>query len=213
MSVQKKKKKLKRLREHVEGCFSDDVKRNFESCTYIRKLLANDDKMPTDQIIASGVVKRLVDFCRADLPADLQLEAAWALTNIVSGDAEHTASVIRENGIPALVNLLETTKSNDVFEQALWALGNISGDSAECRNLVLNAGALDKLIPRLHSLQKSGNEKHLELLGTGCWVLSNFCRGKPPPPPPMIAKCIAGLLSFLVIRNDAILQDAAWGRR
>ena len=166
----------------ITGVFSNDAEGQLDATTKFRKLLSKEKNPPIAicwifadrQFHAAGG-----SYTTWELHVEgnnfWQFEAAWALTNIASGTAEHTQVVINAGAVPEFIKLLSSSVL-DVREQAVWALGNIAGDSPQCRDFVLQQGALRPLLTLLSEQHK------LSMLRNATWTLSNFCRGKSPQP-------------------------------
>jgi|Transcript_82506 hypothetical protein len=194
---------LQNLPQLVQAINSDDQQAQLQAALHFRKLLSIEHNPPIDEVIATGVVPRLIQFLKCGENATLQFESAWALTNIASGTSEHTHVVIQEGAVPVFVQLL-SSNSDEVKEQAVWALGNIAGDSAKCRDFVLSLGVLEPLICIIQS------SRNITMLRNATWTMSNLCRGKPIPDFNQVAPGLPILAQLLWHPDEEVLTDACW---
>nr|PVC52016.1 importin alpha [Theileria orientalis] len=188
---------------HVNKIKSSDYQTQLEATKYFRRLLSIELDPPIEHIVKTGIVPIFIDFLsRYDAP-ELQFEAAWAITNIASGNQQQTKVATDNGAVPKLIALLEAPKE-EVREQAIWALGNIAGDSAQCRDLVLGLGALKPLLFLLNNTQSTS------LLRNATWTISNLCRGKPKPFFDDIKPAIPFLANLIEHPDTEVLTDACW---
>lgn len=190
--------KIEDLSKYVEGVMGEDVIKQTECTTKIRKISYNR----IDDIVQSGTLPRFVEFLQKNEHPSLQLEAAWVLTNVAAGYA--TQAVVDVGALPHLIELLKSP-NKDVCEQAMWAVGNIAGDSPTLRDIVLVAGAMTPVLEVLKS------HPMLTLQRNASWVLSNLCRGKPQPSMDLVRPALP-ILSDLISNatDDEVLENACW---
>ena len=168
-----------------------------------RRILSIEKSPPIQQVIECKIIPRLVVFLKFNANPKLQLEAAWALTNIASGTSQQTQAVVDAGIIPVLVALIKSPNL-EVAEQAVWALGNISGDSSKLRDSVLAAGIL---APLLSVIEQT---KSFRMLRNATWALSNLCRGTPSAEFKLLKPMLPTLARLLSCRDEEVVQDACW---
>jgi len=199
------KAKVDNIPEDVVLLNSSDPAIQLDATIRFRKLLSIERNPPIAEVIAAGVVPRLVQFLQCYDDHTLAFEATWALTNIASGTSEHARVVIDYGAVPIFVRLM-AHPSGDVREQSMWALGNIAGDSCRCRDLVLSYNALTVL---LQQCQMEGAP--LTLLRNATWTISNLCRGKTPPRWELIAPALPLLTQLIASPEDEeVVTDCCW---
>jgi hypothetical protein len=195
---------ISELSQLVSAIFSQDRFQQHYGVIGLRKLLSIEGGPPIQEVIDSNIVPRLIDFMGNEYEPHLQLEAAWALTNVASGTTQQTQIVIDQGGIPCFVKLLKC-KRVEVAEQAIWAIGNIAGDSAEFRDKILEWGGLEPILNLIKNGATNAIIKH------GTWAISNLCRGRPKPNSYFIDVAIPTFAAVIQTEHDAeTLTDACW---
>ena len=193
---------LQRFPEWIEKIHSPDEALQLEATIQLRHLLAIEKNPPIQQVVDAKLVPRLVSFLAYHHNPTLQLEAAWVITNIAVGTAEHIQEVIRHGAVEHLVQLLRSPKE-DVKQQAVWALGNIAGSVDQNRDCVLAGGALQPLLDICND-----KDAKLPMLQNAAWTLENLVRGKPFPDFDLVKSALPTLGTLLQSDDELVLKDA-----
>jgi importin subunit alpha-1 len=191
------------LPQLLQAMANGDLPIKFQATQQVRKLLSIERTPPIQPVIEIGMVPYLVQFIQQEAMPDLQFEAAWALTNIASGNADQTKCVVDAGTVPLFIRMLRSP-SLDVREQAVWALGNISGDSPPLRDLCLHNNVMESLLDVFRTSDK------MSILRNATWCLSNLCRGKPQPQLAAIEPALPVLANLLHSTDNEIITDALW---
>jgi len=186
----------------VRGLRSTDEGEKLTAIIEFRKALSAEKDPPIDQVIQIGALPLMISMLKSS-SSKIAFEACWCISNIASGNTNHTKQVIQAGALPLLVSLLKSS-DRDVAEQAVWALGNIAGDSIHMRDQVLMQGALPLMFPLLSSPQAS-------TVRNVAWAISNLCRGKPAPPFTSVSAAIGPLVKIIKNCSDTeAVTDACW---
>ncbi|KAK4319247.1 hypothetical protein Pmani_009786 [Petrolisthes manimaculis] len=188
----------------VAGLRSRDIKKQLRCAERARELLSLP-QAPVVQLIQAGALPPLVACMeRGDSP-ELQVEAAWAITNVASGSSAHTRAVVDAEAVRVLVRLLSSA-DRGVQEQAVWALGNIVGDGAECRDHVIREGAISPLVNLIQPNMPVAMRRQV------CWMLTNLFRVKKARVSPVEQhECVQGLKTLIASLDTQVQADALWG--
>lgn len=171
----------------------------------IRRSLSKSKSPPVDDVIKSGLLQALVQALSVD-DEKVRFEAAWGLTNIVSGTSEQTVAAVQAGATAPLIALTMAPQMQ-LAEQALWAVANIAGDSAQLRDFVIENHGVDALMHLVASID------HMEVTfaRTLAWAFSNMCRHKNPHAPLQVLEVLSKGLAKLVQHQDKqVRQDACW---
>ena len=106
------------LAENIKYLFSENLFECTKGAYFIRNILRTEFDPPVQKIIDSGVIPVLISLIkRFDYP-DLQYEAAWALSNIASGEQQYTKVLIDHGIVPSAIELLDHPQAH-INEQGI----------------------------------------------------------------------------------------------
>lgn len=162
-----------------------------------------------------GVTPRFVELLiGANAPAGnpivekIQFEAAWALTNIASGNPEQTQHVVELGTVPIFIQFLQH-HNHEIRDQCIWALGNIAGDCPAMRDMVLSNNIMYPLLTNINN-ELDSTFPTLSIIRNATWALSNLCRGRPLPNWNEVVVALPTLARLINVDDQDTLADACW---
>ncbi|KAJ6226336.1 importin subunit alpha-4 [Anaeramoeba flamelloides] len=162
---------LDNLDVFVNGIKSQDVNVQEDSARMIRKIISSEEEPPITEIIKTLIVPYFVEFVQDFTNPILQLESAWVLSNLCSGNSLETRYVLELDVVPIFFGLLQSdnvdllaqiSKTLPIFstllshtnEQILsdvsWGLAFVAKVNQENINAIINNDCVPKLIKLLH---------------------------------------------------------------
>lgn len=197
--------------------FSENLEDIYNGVYDCRAKLSIDVNPPIQDIIASGVVPRFIELIDKDfynkfednpLSTKCRLEAAWVITNVASGNTEQTQYVVNVGAVPLLVKMIGED-DEDVLDQGIWALSNIAGDGEMLRDIILEAGALQRSADL--AIRFMSSNSNIKILRNLVWLISNLNRGRYPVPTMENMQRSFFVIERVVLVNDHdMIADAFW---
>ena len=139
---------------------------------------------------------------------NIQFEAAWALTNIASGNPDQTQHVVELGTVPVFIQFLQH-HNPELRDQCIWALGNIAGDCPAMRDLVISNNIMYPLLTNINAELDSTFPK-VSIIRNATWALSNLCRGRPIPNWNEVVLALPTLSRLITVDDQDTLADACW---
>jgi hypothetical protein len=146
-----------------------------EALRNLRRMLSSDEP-PIQAFVDGGAVPLVVHLLETSA-GDCQIEAAWCLAQVCTGNTEQIMKVAV--GIPLLIQLL-SAQEGMLVEKAVFAIANVASDCDQLRQALREEGAIPPMV-KLLSPQTPAN-----IVQTASWGLSNLLRGAGAAAGPMV---------------------------
>eukprot|EP01029_Cantina_marsupialis_P018527 TRINITY_DN4266_c1_g2_i2.p1 TRINITY_DN4266_c1_g2~~TRINITY_DN4266_c1_g2_i2.p1 ORF type:complete len:434 (-),score=76.08 TRINITY_DN4266_c1_g2_i2:714-2015(-) len=184
------------------GLESGNITIQHKSILRARKLLsfaARSDEIAAD-FVKEDMIRPIVELLKSN-NADIQFEAAWAITNVCSTSYAKYVAIL--GGIPLIIDLLIRPSSDMLLkDQCVWCLGNMVGDSEKHCSHVIESNGIDAIVSVAH-----GNLS-FNVANNIAWALSNMCRHSDDTE--ILLKAFPVLIRFLQNTSMQICTNACW---
>eukprot|EP01061_Rhynchopus_euleeides_P006060 TRINITY_DN1513_c0_g1_i2.p1 TRINITY_DN1513_c0_g1~~TRINITY_DN1513_c0_g1_i2.p1 ORF type:complete len:562 (+),score=204.91 TRINITY_DN1513_c0_g1_i2:246-1931(+) len=175
------------------------------AATLIRFLLTRKQPFIPEVLAVKGLPERLLSLLREHSLPEIQVEAAWCITNLVMECSDEFSYAC----INPLVELATRGNKSDCVQQAFWALANIAAEKSTLREAVLRANVMEHLLNGIRSGPSS-----IHLVQILVWCTQTLCRYREPPHPreEQVSPAVPVLVDVIQrFQDEAVLIDALWG--
>ena len=118
-------------------------KNNLNTLKSLRKAFGQGSELISAFLTADNSLRAIVDHLSCS-DTELQLEAAWCITNLATGMHEDTMKVLKASSSYLITYL--SGQNVQLQDQCAWALGNLAGDSQECRDILRAQGIIVPMV-------------------------------------------------------------------
>jgi len=161
--------------------YSSDQQTSLKGLKYVRQIMSVDKNPPTTEIVDSGLVTKLIEYLTYVNYPGHQIEAAWVLTNLISGESSVARNIIDNTTLGNYMLELIKSRNDKLRDQAFWCIGNIAGEADKYRDVLLSSNCIDVLIGSL-KYEVDRSKRVISHIQNQTWVLSNMFRGKQRQP-------------------------------
>ncbi|KAH7725808.1 Armadillo/beta-catenin-like repeat family protein [Aphelenchoides avenae] len=157
--------------------------------------------------LADELTSELIDCLTRWGSQEVQLNAAWALTNMACHSMEDTHRIVRLGGVEELATLAKNS-FGEPQDQAIWALGNIAADCASCRNRLRSPETFDCLVGFLSRPDFCAPRRRATLT----WCIVNILRnGVSSISNLALLRVVKAMhASLSIYKDENLLCDAVW---